>query len=573
MKTRMKFISSILMLLIIATTGVWAVDITDVKDKPESPTNDATAGLASSEADQFMNVLDWSQVKFDKVFTYMGFKQGTTTAHEIDLGAAFKAGPVYIGSWYQGDLGVLNVTRNKDVTTTLTKDEGTVANTNTVEETKLSKSHNAAHKFAALVGFGNIGINLGYNREGNNQYGKYFGGVLTNNDSVTTNTNSDYTDKTEYDPRGFNKAAKHTPFVGFGMNLNLGKLSLSPTASFAVEIDEKSEKGFKTTTKKGDGKYSIVKEATGNENKSDAKIGIMGSAGVLLGLGDSLNSTFELGYNFRVNAYNKTYKAADGTKHKFKGSYKITMDKHDDDYNYTAPLGYHVITTDFQADFTKKSYFKNTLNLGYTMQKDFERFSFLASFKAPITLSFETTAEETKNTQIKKTTHIDPSKSYDDNTYTKVITSPVKTTKTTTIRIDPELDLALSYAAVPNKLKLNIGTNVKFFGKGTDPESGYYTKIEKITHNTHVTTTVETTTYEDGRVHKETKVNNGVAKKGSLNKTSAYHQADVELKGGLCWNIVDNLNFDLVYTQSLLATDPIKWYELSKLKLALTVKF
>ena len=70
MKTRMKFISSILMLLIIATTGVWAVDITDVKDKPESPTNDATAGLASSEADQFMNVLDWSQVKFDKVFTY-----------------------------------------------------------------------------------------------------------------------------------------------------------------------------------------------------------------------------------------------------------------------------------------------------------------------------------------------------------------------------------------------------------------------------------------------------------------------------------------------------------------------
>jgi len=568
MKTRMKFISSILMLLIIATTGVWAVDITDVKDKPESPTNDATAGLASSEADQFMNVLDWGQVKFDKVFTYMGFKQGTT--NEIDLGAAFKAGPVYVSSWYEGDLGILNVTRNKNVTTTLTPYDGTVANTNTVETTGLSKSHNAAHKFAALVGFGNIGINLGYNRKGNNQYGKYFGGVLTNNDSVTTNTNSNYTDKIEYDPRGFNKAAKHTPFVGFGMNLNLGKLSLSPTASFAVEIDEKSEKGFKTTTTKGDGKYSIVKEATGNENKSDATIGIMGGAGVLLGLGDSLNSTFELGYNFRVNAYNKTYKAADGTKHKFKGSYTITMDKHNDDYNNTTG-GQHVITTDFQANFTKRSYFKNTLNLGYTMQKDFERFSFLASFKAPITLSFETAAKENKNTQVIKTTHIDPSKSYDDNTYTKVVTSPVETTKTTTIRINPELDLALSYAAVPNKLKLNIGTNIKFFGKDSASEYGYSTKIEKITHNTHVTTTVETTTYDDGRVHKKTTVNSA-AKTGSLNKTSEYAQADVELKGGLCWNIVDNLNFDLVYTQSLL-TDPIKWYELSKLKLALTVKF
>lgn len=569
MKTRMKFISSILMLLIIATTGIWAVDITDVKDKPESPTNEATAGLASSEADQFMNVLDWGQVKFDKVFTYMGFKQGKF--NEIDLGAAFKAGPVYVSSWYEGNLGILNVTRNKNVTTTLTGSDGTVANTNTVETTELSKSHNAAHKFAALVGFGNIGINLGYNREGNNQYGKYFGGGFTNNDSVTTNTNSIYTDKTEYDPRGFKKTAKHTPFVGFGMNLNLGKLSLSPTASFAVEIDEKSEKGFKTTTKKGDGKYSIVKEATGNENKSEATIGIMGGAGVLLGLGDSLNSTFELGYNFRVNAYNKTYKAADGTKHKFKGSYKIITDKHDDDYS-TTTAGQHVITTDFKADFTKKSYFKNTLNLGYTMQKDFERFSFLASFKAPITLLFETTAEETKETQVKKTTHIDLSKSYDDNTYTKVVTSPVKTTKTTTIRINPELDLALSYAAVPNKLKLNIGTNIKFFGKDSASEYGYSTKIEKITHNTHVTQTVETTTYEDGRVHKKTTVNSA-AKTGSLNKTSEYAQADVELKGGLCWNIVDNLNFDLVYTQSLLATDPIKWYELSKLKLALTVKF
>ena len=570
MKTRMKFISSILMLLIIATTGVWAVDITDVKDKPESPTNDATAGLASSEADQFMNVLDWSQVKFDKVFTYMGFKQGTT--NEIDLGAAFKAGPVYVSSWYEGDLGILNVTRNKAVTTTLTKDDGTVANTQTVENTKLDKTHDGTHKFAALVGFGNIGINLGYNRKDANKYGRYFGGVSTNQDSVTTNTNSDYTDKIEYDPRGFNKKAKHTPFVGFGMNLNLGKLSLSPTASFAVEIDETSEKGFRTTTKKGDGKYSIVKEATANENKSKATIGIMGCAGVLLGLGDSLNSTFELGYNFRVNAYNKTYKAADGTKHKFKGSYTITMDKHDDDYN-TTTAGQHVITTDFKADFTKRSYFKNTLNLGYTMQKDFERFSFLASFKAPITLSLETAAKETKDTHVKKTTHIDPSKSYDDNTYTKVVTSPVETTKTTTIRINPELDLALSYAAVPNKLKLNIGTNIKFFGKDSTLEYGYSTKIKKVTHNTHVTTTVETTTYEDGRVHKETKVDNGVAKTGSLTKTSEYAQADVELKGGLCWNIVDNLNFDLVYTQSLLATDPIKWYELSKLKLALTVKF
>ena len=94
MKTKMSCISCILALIITAT--VWAEDITETPKVPESPQNTATAGLTTAEADQFMSTTEWGEVKFDKAFIYAGFEQSKTST--LDLGAAFKAGPVYIGS-------------------------------------------------------------------------------------------------------------------------------------------------------------------------------------------------------------------------------------------------------------------------------------------------------------------------------------------------------------------------------------------------------------------------------------------------------------------------------------------
>ena len=299
MKTRIKFISCLLALMIIATGSLWAQAVP--KD-PTSPTNDATVGLTATEIDQFVNVLDWGEVKFDKAFVFMGFKQGTK--NKVDLGAAFKVGPLFIGSWYQGNLGVFNSTNEKDVGTAIT--EGTVPGTlggiTLTAKDKLSKDYDADHSAVMLFGFDNIGIRAGYLRKGKNYSGKFFGTTTMEQDSVITKSNEpQFLDSTVHSPKGYVNKATHRPFVDFGMNIPLGAMTLSPTASLEVEIYQGEDTGtpttfygFQTITKKDSEKvYNITQE---QKAASDAHVGIIGKLGAGLALEDSLNSVFDLGY-------------------------------------------------------------------------------------------------------------------------------------------------------------------------------------------------------------------------------------------------------------------------------------
>lgn len=556
MKTRMRFISCLLALVIITTGAAWA------QEKPASPTNKATAGLASSEADQFMSVLDWSQVKFDKVFTYADFDR--YNRFNLDLGAAFKAGNLYIGSWYSGTLGNLTSTKENNVKTELTESGGTITNKKETKEGKVQKDYYFDHKAVVLFGFGNIGINLGYVGKDQNNYGTYKYGsgdtYTLDKNSVITNTNSLSTTETKYDPNGFVKDAKHTPFIGFGMNIALGKLTLSPTASFKVTIDETSKKANKTEIQKHATYNSTTKQANA---QSDAKVGINGKFGVDLGLGDSVNSSFNLGYDFTVDVYDKTYTDISGAKHKIKGKYKIKTDEIKDEYNVSSS-GNHTVTSTFQPQITKKSYFENTLSMGYKMQKDFDRLSLFAGVEAPITFSLDTEAEQTNKTVITKLTHIDPSNNHNDYEQEEKTIAPIQTQKITEIDVKPALKLGLSYAAIPSKLFLNFGAKANIFGK-----TGYSTKITQVSYNTHVTTTDITRTYKDGRVTKNTSASAGTAKEASSTTTTKYGFANVEANIGLRWLIVENVAFDASYS----IIYDLRTYDRGYLTLACTIKF
>ena len=211
MKTKMSCISCILALII--TAAVWAEerDILDESKSPESPQNTATAGLTTAEADQFMSTTDWGEVKFDKAFIYAGFEQGKKST--LDLGAAFKAGPVYIGSWYQGNLGKYGRTKENSVTTTIKESTtGLLGDKKTQFMTKLDKNYSADHTAVVLVGFGSMGIKLGYKRAGENKSGKYFG-TNAMPDNIEKHSIAGGINETVYSPKGYINAAKHLPFV------------------------------------------------------------------------------------------------------------------------------------------------------------------------------------------------------------------------------------------------------------------------------------------------------------------------------------------------------------------------
>ena len=562
MKTKMSCISCILALIITAT--VWAEEekIFDAPKSPESPQNTATAGLTTAEADQFMSTTEWGEVKFDKAFIYAGFEQGKTST--LDLGAAFKAGPVYIGSWYQGNLGKYGRTKNNSVTTQINESTtGLLGDTRTEFKTKLDKNYTADHTAVVLVGFGSMGIKLGYKRAGENKSGKYFNGSIVEDEIIKHSIAGGINEKV-YSPKGYLNTAKHLPFVEFGMNVGLGRMTLSPTAGLEVYVNQDSSYGFKTeTTKASDVNYSIKKTA---KAKNDSHVGIIGKLGVGLALGDSLNSAFTFGYELTADAYGKTYKDASGKVHKVRGYYKIDTDTSSDKYN-DMDSGKRVRTDTFKADFTTKSLYKNKLNVEYAMQKDFtDRFSLFAGVACPITVTAEKSVVTTVDEETTVTTFLNPAKNYDNKTVKRVTTHPETTTNIVKLNIDPVIKAAVSYAAVPNRLFLNLGTEVKVL-------RGEYTNTKK-TVNSFVNKTVETTTTANGSVKKGTsaKVENASGDKEFVMHDSKLNAVEAELKGGLRWNVVDNFAFDLVYTQ-LLSKKIINLTQFGDIKLACTIKF
>ena len=553
MKTKM-YISCMLALML--TAAAWA------QVAPSSPQKVATAGLTSTEVDQFMSTTDWGNVKFDKAFTYVGYTQGK---HKwVDLGAAFKAGPVYIGSWYAGNLGMFSGKRDQSVGTVIAQDSitGVLGNTKRNTVTGVDSAYTADHTAAMLIGFGNMGFQFGYKRTGENKSGKYYEGAVKK-DATETNTHlgglSTGTDTT-YNPKGFVNGAEHTPFVAFGMNIPLGAMTLSPTAALEVSVKQNSNYGLKTeNTKVSDIKYQTTKEAK-SENASYT--GVTGKLGAGLALGDSLNSFINIGYDFTVRAYGKTYTDAAGDKHKVRGTYKIKTDKVDNKYNLTA-LAQHINEKTFEAEMTKKGYFSNTLTPSYSMQKDFnERLSLFAGLECPITIAAEKDVVTTEYKQVITTKELDPSKTYDNNTKTTVRTAPVKTVNTTTVEVAPKAMAAISYAAVPNRLSLSLGTSVSFL-------NGKYT-YKKTAYNKFVTTEETTTEFADGRTTKKTTVTSTPGTE-SVEKISSHAPVETVLRGGLKWNIAENFVFDAVYSHSLL--NNFSWTNIGDLKLACTIKF
>ena len=572
MKTKM-YISCILALMI--TAAAWADEPLAAPKGPESPQKGATASLSGNEADQFMDLTGWSDVKFDKLFTYAGFAQ--TNVSTVDLGAAFKAGPVYIGAWYQGEFGQVNNLNEKKVTTTVTESPvlpGTIDNINRKNEPKVSKTHAATHNVAVLLGFGNIGVRLGYARKGENKSGTYFGDTIKNDTIVTNSKTPDQiTGKTTYDPNGYINGAERVAAVDFGMNLGVKSFSLSPSFGLSFNVKQGSKYGVETnvtTQNTSLGTHNIQTTVNG-ENKT--KTTLNAKLGADLGLNDSLHSTFSFGYAFGIDIYGtKKHKAADGSTKELANEYTGLTDTRSDIETGAS----RTVTDTFKADTKNKSNITNTITVGYALQKDFtERLSFFAGVEAPIGFNFGKTVTKTVNEQ--KTVTTDKVNKLNNSTKTTINTSPTTTENTTTVTFNPVVRAALSYAAIPNKVFVSFGTEVKPFGKEvTDlngkKHTGYEHQTTKTTFSGFTQTEEIKTEYPNDPVRNSVS-SNTTAKNDteSSTKTVTYGKAAVDVRLGVRWNIVDAVSFDVLYNKSLLET--INWYSIGELKLACTIKF
>lgn len=183
----------------------------------------------------------------------------------------------------------------------------------------------------------------------------------------------------------------------------------------------------------------------------------------------------------------------------------------------------------------------------------------------------------TKTVSEQKTVVTNHVNKLNNSTETIIETSPTKTENTTTVTFNPVMRAALSYAAIPNKVFVSFGTEVKPFGKEvTDlngkKHAGYEHQTTKTTVDRFTQTSEKVTEYpNDATRNTRSSTTIAVAQQESQEKTVTYGKAAVDVKLGVRWNIVDAVSLDVLYNQSLLGT--INWFSISQLKLACTIKF
>ena len=167
------------------------------------------------------------------------------------------------------------------------------------------------------------------------------------------------------------------------------------------------------------------------------------------------------------------------------------------------------------------------------------------------------------NKTVVTTENLQNSNVHANNTKTTVISEPTKTTKKTTVVVEPAAMAAITYAAIPNRLSLNLGTKIGFL-KGEHT----HTKISK---SGVIGKTTVTTVYENQKDREEvTESANVVTAEESVENKGTLNPVEAEVKGGLTWNITENFIFDFVYTHFL---DKAKLIGPGALKIACTVKF
>ena len=351
------------------------------------------------------------------------------------------------------------------------------------------------------------------------------------------------------------------------MKLAVGALSLSPTVGLGVGIKQASQYGVETLENRDTllNTHDITKTVKG-KNETATTLNV--TLGTGLDLNDSLHSAFSFGYDLGLDIYGtKKHVAADGTTKELANAYEIKKDtRHDVETGTTL-----TVTDTFEATTHTKSNVKNTITLGYSMRKDFtDRLSFFAGVKAPIRFDFA--KDVTNSVDTSKVATTDKVNPLNNMVVTTTTTGPAATVTTTTVNLNPILSAALSYAAIPDRVFVSFGTEVKPFGEKVNGVEGYQHTTKKRTVN-GFTKTVETKTEYPNDSSRNISQSPTTAEPGVeySDKTLHYGKAMVDVKLGVRWNIIDAVSFDVMYNKSILKT--INWTNIGNLQLACTIKF
>lgn len=354
----------------------------------QSNLNAATASVFSSDVDNYLSVINFSKVTFDKSFAFAGLQN-----QNLDLGYATKLGGIYLGTWYDGD--VVNMVNGQQTTTSVVTTPTVVNNVISSTATTTTKTLTTDNPFTTdnsigvLVGIAGMGFKLGFDEEMRSYVAPAAIGTLS---SVTTDTADNSVQSMVYSNTSRAKGFM-TPSVQWGMNLPLGNMTLKPTAKISVAFNTDYEGYTVDSTHTVDGSVPYGDKTTNIVSyTNNGYIAPNANLGALLSFAkeDGAQTTVGLNYVFDMPLY------GEGTKD------STVMTENTISLTDTTNVVTDTVTTTPYFEMT------NTVTPAFYYTKDFgDQLSVGVNAKASISLYNQkktpTTVKTTTTTSIRKT--------------------------------------------------------------------------------------------------------------------------------------------------------------------------
>ncbi|MDR2079857.1 MAG: hypothetical protein LBP74_09080, partial [Treponema sp.] len=200
-----------------------------VSTTQSSRTSEATAELFGNDVDDFLSYHYYDGVEFDKWFSYAGWR-GLNSSTLLSAGYARRFGGIYAALAYTG-----NIVQNTTVTSTKTNAatwNSYGVNTQTASsESGMNTDAIPRNQIDLLLGFAGMGVKVGFAEDL----------TLVDNPSGTINQKTEFPGTQYAEHRNIvdsyrNISGLLIPYLGWGMNLTLGGMTLRPFVDLGLGI-------------------------------------------------------------------------------------------------------------------------------------------------------------------------------------------------------------------------------------------------------------------------------------------------------------------------------------------------
>jgi len=487
----------------------------------ESNKSVSTAGVFTSDVDDALDVINYSNVEFDKWFGFIGY--GGIGSSPVNLGYATRFGDLYVGAYYSGNF--LSVSEGQTETVRVNYNLQTQLQTSKVTTTFNNNTISSNNAVGVLIGVAGMGFGVGFHE--NVTETKYPSGtsiiVTENQDGSVVQSNGDIRDYS-------NVSGTLTPVLQWGMSLDLDSVVIKPRVELGAEFGLNSEinnsRDVPFTTINGALAGAETLNLTGNNNRY-----VTPSISVGAGIdfeGFSLDVTYGIDFSVYDNSYDDS-----GIGGSTAGTVSWNGTK-----TTTTTLATTITVTDTNLTINDRSAVNHSIDLGYYTDKEVATGLTLGLY-AGVGIGIDTSTSDSysKTFTTTSTAYNNAALSSGDTTQKQESRTNSTVTDTTTFSLEPFVNIGAVYEWFPGRFSINAGIALKPL---------VYTSTLTKTSKPNNAFSKDVTYNSKGDVISET--NSGSALTSTEDKVeiaNTWSYLSAAFFGGFTFNFNDNMTLDL----------------------------